>query len=72
MDHFFCSKTYLEKKNEKKLTAKKYVTVCVLPETEDHINLFQVNFLSLYHLKISENLWFFIFLGGWKENIGLK
>ena len=49
---------------KKKLTAKKYVTVCVLPETEDHINLFQVNFLSLYHLKISENLWFFIFLSG--------
>ena len=37
----------------KKLTVKKYV--------EDHIDSFQVNFPSLYHLKPSENLWSFIF-----------
>ena len=37
----------------KKLTVKKYV--------EDHIDSFQVNFPSLYHLKPSEKLWSFIF-----------
>ena len=34
---------------------------CALPEAEDHINSFQVDFPSLYHLKTSENLWFLIF-----------
>ena len=41
------------RKNEKKLTAKKYLIVCALPETEDHINSFQVKFPSLYHQKTS-------------------
>ena len=38
------------RKNEKKLTAKKYLIVCALPETEDS---FQVKFPSLYHQKTS-------------------
>ena len=63
MDHFFCSTTYLEK-NEKELTAKNYAIVYALPETENHINSFQFDFHSLYHLKVFENLWFLIFLGG--------
>ena len=48
-------------KMEKKLTAKKYVIVCALPETEDRINSFQVKFPSLYCLKASANLYFLIF-----------
>ena len=63
MDHFFCSTTYLEK-NEKKLTAKKYVIVCALLETEDHINSFQVDFPSIYQSKnLRKTLIFDIFNG---------
>ena len=29
-----------------------------LPETEDYVGLFQVDALSLYRLKTSENFWF--------------
>ena len=39
----------------KKLTARKYLIVCALPETEDYINLF---ILSQRSLSISlKNLW---------------
>ena len=41
---------------KKKITAKKYLIACALPETEDHINSFQVDLPSPYHLKASENL----------------
>ena len=34
-----------------KLTAKKYRMVCALPETEDHINSFQVVLPSPNHLE---------------------
>ena len=43
----------LLRKNEKKKTPKKYLIVCALPETEDHINSFQVDVSSLMS---SENL----------------
>ena len=43
---------------EKKLTAKKYAIVCALPETEDYINSFQVDFSCLYYMKASANLYF--------------
>ena len=36
-----------------KKTAKKNIIVCSLPETEDHVNSFQVGFPSPYHLKTS-------------------
>ena len=52
------------RQNKKKLTGKNRITVCALPETEDHINSFQVDFPSPDHLRTSENLWFLIFLGG--------
>ena len=51
-ESFFCSK------HISKLTAKKYLIVCALPETEDYVNLFQVDVLSLYRLKTPENFWF--------------
>ena len=41
------------KKKEKKKTLKKYLILCALPETEDHINSFQVDVSSLMS---SENL----------------
>ena len=37
----------------KNLTTKKYLIVCTLPETEDHINSFQVDLSSPHHLKTS-------------------
>ena len=40
-------------KRNKKLTAKKNLIVCSLPETEDHINSFQVDLSSPHHLKTS-------------------
>ena len=40
-------------KNEKKITAKKHLIVCALPETEDHINSFQVDLPSPHYLKAS-------------------
>ena len=49
-------------KNKK--TVKKDLIACALPETEDHINSFQVNVHSPCHLRTSESLWFLIFLGG--------
>ena len=51
------------RKNEK-IKCKKYLTVCTLPETEDHIIRFQVDVPPPCHLKTSGNLWLFIFLGG--------
>ena len=54
----------IEKKKKKKKYCKKYLVVCALTETEDHINLFQVEVHSTCHLRTSENLWFLIFLGG--------
>ena len=41
------------RKKLKQITAKKYVIACALPETEDHIHSFQVDFPPLYHLKTS-------------------
>ena len=38
---------------ENMLTAKKYLIVCALPETEDHVNPFQVDYPSSHHLKPS-------------------
>ena len=52
------------RKNEEKKYCKKYLPVCALTETEDHINSSQVEVHSTCHLKTSENLWFLIFLGG--------
>ena len=52
------------RKNEEKKYCKKYLIVCAFTETEDHINSFQVKVDSPCHLTTSENLWFFIFLGG--------
>ena len=55
------------RKNGKKknlIIAQKHLIVCPLPETEDHINSFQVDVPSPYHLRTSENLWSLIFLGG--------
>ena len=49
------------RKNEKNLTVKKYPIVCIVPETKDHINLLQIEIPSLYRLKTSGNLWFFMF-----------
>ena len=46
------------RKNEKKLTAKKHLIVCALPETEVHINSFQVDLPSPHHLKTSGFLYF--------------
>ena len=46
----------LFRKKFKKLTAKIYLIDCALPETEDHINSFQVDVPSPRHLKISGNL----------------
>ena len=34
----------------KKLNANNYLIVCALPEIEDHINSFQVDVTSPYHL----------------------
>ena len=48
----------------KKKYCKKYLIACPLTETEDHINPFQVEVHSPGHLRTSENLCFFIFLGG--------
>ena len=57
MDHYFSSKTYLEKNNNNNnKNVKKYAIVCALPETDDHINPFHVDFPYLFHLKTSENL----------------
>ena len=47
---------------KKKKYCKKYLIVCALTETEDHINSFQVEVHSPCHLRTSENLWFLIFL----------
>ena len=52
MNHFICSRTYWEKMKKKKC-CKKYLIVCTLTETEDHINSFQVE----VHSMSSENLW---------------
>ena len=46
-------------KNEKK-TAKRNLIFFALPETEDHINQFQVAFLSPHHLKASGFLYFYV------------
>ena len=67
MNHFFSSTTCLDK--IKKITTKNRIIVCALPETEDHINSFQVDFPSSDHPRTSENLWFLIFLGGCKETL---
>ena len=45
---------------KKKKYCKKYLIVCALTETEDHVNSFQVEVNSPCHLRTSENL----FLGG--------
>ena len=39
----------MSKKNEKKITAKIYLIVFALTETEDHINPFQVDLPSPHH-----------------------
>ena len=46
---------------KKNLIAKKHLIVCTLPETEDHIDSFQVDVSSPYHLeplKTSDFLYF--------------
>ena len=53
-----------KKKNKKLVIAQKHLIVRPLPETEDHINSFQVDVPSPYHLRTSENLWSLLFLGG--------
>ena len=54
----------MKKKNKKLVIAQKHLIVRPLPETEDHINSFQVDVPSPYHLRTSENLWSLLFLGG--------
>ena len=51
------------RKNEKKkiiITAKKFLIVFALPETEDHINSFQINLPPPYHLKTSGFLYLYV------------
>ena len=48
-------------KKKKKKTAKNFLIVCAFSENENHINSFQVDVPSPYHLKISKNLCFVIF-----------
>ena len=45
-------------------TARKDLIICSLPETEDHINSFQVNLPSAHHLKTSGFCYF-----GWLETV---
>ena len=52
MNNFFSSK------KRKSLTAKKHFIVCALPETERHINSFEVDLPTSYHLKTPENFSF--------------
>ena len=48
---------------KKKKYCKKYLIVCALTETEDHVNSFQVEVHSPCHLRTTENLWFLVSLG---------
>ena len=50
-NHFFCSTTCLEKIEI--INCQKSLIVCALPETEYHVNSFQVDLPSLHHLKTS-------------------
>ena len=62
MDNFFWSTSYLEKKMEKNNCQK--ICHCLCFTRPDHINSFQVDLPSLYHLKTSENLVIFVMLSG--------
>ena len=52
------------RKNDERNNCQKISLVCALPETEDHIDSFQVDVPSSCQLETSENLWVLIFLGG--------
>ena len=49
---------------KKKKYCRKYLIVCALTETEDHVNSFQIEVQFPCRLRTSENLWFLICLGG--------
>ena len=61
---FYSNKSFLLlnnmfRKKWKNLTAKTYLIVCALTETEDHINPFQVDLPCPHHLQTS-GFWYFL------------